>query len=86
VKEEMKKVFRFWMAKGVSGFRIDAINHLMEYEHLWDEPRNLDVSDEDSYSYVYHDYTLDLLETYDVVYEFRQVMEEWTAKYQTETK
>ncbi|MEQ8155386.1 MAG: alpha-glucosidase [Clostridiaceae bacterium] len=32
LREEMKNVIRFWMDKGVDGFRMDAINHL-EKDH-----------------------------------------------------
>jgi alpha-glucosidase len=37
----MLGVLRFWLAKGVDGFRIDAIHHLIEDEALADNPPNL---------------------------------------------
>jgi alpha-glucosidase len=36
----MLDVLRFWLARGVDGFRIDAIHHLIEDENLTDNPPN----------------------------------------------
>ena len=39
VREEMKKVLRFWLDLGVDGFRMDAVNHMAkDLEHFRDEP------------------------------------------------
>lgn len=38
VIEEMSNVLRFWLKKGASGFRMDALNFLFEFEDLRDEP------------------------------------------------
>lgn len=55
--------FRFWLGKGVAGFRIDAVNHLFEVEDLRDEPRNPSDNDPESYGYLTHDYTCNLVST-----------------------
>ncbi|CAG9784092.1 unnamed protein product [Diatraea saccharalis] len=84
VVEEMKNVIRFWLDKGVAGFRVDAINHLFEVDkELFggkypDEPRTGD-EDPDSYGYVDHIYTRDQDETYDMVYQWRDVLDEYKA-------
>ncbi|GBN47325.1 Maltase 1 [Araneus ventricosus] len=39
VRSEMEKVLKFWLDKGVDGFRIDAASHIFEDERLLDEPR-----------------------------------------------
>ena len=36
----MQDVFRFWLARGVDGFRIDAIGTLFENHYDRDEPRS----------------------------------------------
>ena len=36
----MQQVLRFWLARGVDGFRVDAIHHLIEDADLTDEPLN----------------------------------------------
>ncbi|MBV9754248.1 MAG: DUF3459 domain-containing protein [Hyphomicrobiales bacterium] len=38
----MLDVLRFWFDRGVDGFRVDAIHHLFEDEHLRDDPVNPD--------------------------------------------
>jgi alpha-glucosidase len=61
VVEEMKNVLRFWLAKGVSGFRIDAVNHLFEVTDWRDEPPTGTDDDPLSYGYTHHWYTKDLV-------------------------
>ena len=34
VRAAMLAVLRFWLDRGVDGFRVDAIHHLIEAEHL----------------------------------------------------
>ncbi|CAH0689934.1 unnamed protein product, partial [Chilo suppressalis] len=85
VVEEMKNVIRFWLDKGVAGFRVDAINHLFEVDkELFggkypDEPRT-GSEDPDSYDYLHHIYTKDQEETYGMVYQWREVLDEYKAK------
>ena len=40
VRAAMLAVLRFWLDRGVDGFRVDAIHHLIEAEHLKDNPPN----------------------------------------------
>jgi alpha-glucosidase len=40
VVEAMLNVLRFWIERGVDGFRVDAIHHLIEREDLADNPPN----------------------------------------------
>ena len=40
VETELQKVLKYWMAKGVDGFRTDALNHLIKDEQFRDEPPN----------------------------------------------
>jgi alpha-glucosidase len=42
VRRAMLDVLRFWFARGVDGFRVDAIHHLIEDEELRDNPPNPD--------------------------------------------
>lgn len=44
VEEEMKRIMKYWLSKGVDGFRIDAMNHLFEDLDLEDEPTNPDYT------------------------------------------
>ncbi|EDW10123.2 maltase A3 [Drosophila mojavensis] len=85
VVEAMKDVLRFWLRKGVYGFRIDAVPHVFEIApdkdgNYPDEPRNEYVSDPEDYSYLQHIYTTNQPETIDLVYQFREVIEEMNAE------
>lgn len=40
VQKAMFDILRFWMKRGVNGFRSDAIHHLMKDEKFRDEPEN----------------------------------------------
>lgn len=42
VVKEMKKVVDFWLTKGIDGFRVDAIAHIVEDLQLRDDPQNTD--------------------------------------------
>ena len=45
VRAAMYGALRFWLNKGVDGFRLDTIHHLFEDEHLRDNPLNPDFHD-----------------------------------------
>ncbi|XP_053600374.1 maltase A1-like [Plodia interpunctella] len=87
VVQEMKDIIRFWLGKGVAGFRVDAVNCLFEVDkELFngaypDEPPSgrTDV-DDGSYDSLDHIYTKDRNETYYMVYEWRDVFEEFKAQ------
>ncbi|XP_034106727.1 maltase A3 [Drosophila albomicans] len=85
VVEAMKDVLRFWLRKGVYGFRIDAVPHVFEVAAdstgNWpDEPRNEYVTDPEDYSYLDHIYTTNQPETIDLVYQFREVIDDIDAE------
>uniref|UniRef100_UPI002102C300 alpha-amylase family glycosyl hydrolase n=1 Tax=Geminicoccus flavidas TaxID=2506407 RepID=UPI002102C300 len=42
VRDAMLDVLRFWFERGVDGFRVDAIHHLIEDEELRNNPPNPD--------------------------------------------
>lgn len=82
VVAEMKEVLRFWMNRGVSGFRIDAVPHLFEIEpatngSLPDEPLSGTCTDPTSFCYLNHIYTQNRPETFDMVYQWRAVMDQF---------
>lgn len=77
----MTKVFRFWLSKGVAGFRIDAINHLFEDAKFRDEPLSNKTKDPNSHEYTEHIYTKDLPEMYEMVYKFREIADEYQEEY-----
>uniref|UniRef100_A0A8C1LDI1 Amino acid transporter heavy chain SLC3A1 n=1 Tax=Cyprinus carpio TaxID=7962 RepID=A0A8C1LDI1_CYPCA len=60
VIEEMTDIIHFWLKKGVDGFRMDAVKHMLEAAHLRNEPQvdtDQDPSTVDTEFELYHDYT-----------------------------
>lgn len=54
----MKDVLTYWLDQGAAGFRVDAINHLVENINFLDEPIN-DNRDPNAYGYTHKIYTKD---------------------------
>lgn len=80
VVEKMKNVLRFWLSRGVAGFRIDAVPHLYEieadiYGNYQDEPLSNACTDPLSHCYLNHIYTQNLNETFDMVYQWRELID-----------
>ncbi|XP_011307786.1 maltase 1 [Fopius arisanus] len=87
VQEEMKDIIRFWLDKGIDGFRVDAIPHLFEVEDLRNEPRtNLPGVVDGEYAYLDHFYTKDQPETYDVVKSWVKLMNDYANASNTDEK
>lgn len=95
VVKEMKEVLKFWLAKGVSGFRIDAVPFMYEIEAdpitggYKDEPRNPapeTCPDSNDHCYLQHVYTQDQPETYDMLYQWRELCEEFKKEHGGDTR
>ncbi|XP_055852300.1 maltase A1-like [Episyrphus balteatus] len=92
VVEEMKNVMRFWLAKGISGFRIDACPFLFEVDldrnGLYaDEPAvTSGCPDPDDYCHLQHIYTNDLPETMDMIYQWRELTDSFKKENGSDTK
>lgn len=80
VVDEMHEIILFWLMKGVDGFRIDAVNHMFEASDFPNEPLSQRRAEPDSYSYLDHIYTKDLLECYDMVQNWRNLLDKYSQK------
>lgn len=91
VVDEMKNVLRYWLDKGVAGFRIDAVTEFFEIEPdengiypdeelsgLSDDPENRD--------YLKHVFGSDRPETIDMIFQWRQVMDEYQRTHGGDTR
>lgn len=58
VKHELKKVLKFWLDKGVDGFRVNAAQFLLEDESFNDEPENSNYNNMSDPTYDMLDHTL----------------------------
>ncbi|KAM0734205.1 Alpha-glucosidase [Formica fusca] len=76
VVRAMKDVLRFWLDKGVDGFRVDAVPHLCEDVRFLDEPLTGNPNPDD-YGYTDKIYTKDQPRTYEMVKGWREVMDEY---------
>ncbi|CAO1440858.1 unnamed protein product [Diamesa hyperborea] len=98
VVQEMKNVILFWLKKGIEGFRIDAVPYMFEVnadpkgnypdELPMNDPNsnNPNCQDKDDYCYLIHSYTQDQPETYDMIFQWRQLMTDFVTKSGGETK
>lgn len=74
VLQEILSIMRFWYQKGVDGFRLDAIQPLVEDERFLDEPINPDyIPGQPDHARHLHVYTLDQPETHHVLEEMRKL-------------
>lgn len=92
VVEMMHSVLRFWLRRGVAGFRVDAVPYLFEVRpdaagNYPDEPRaGGSANDPTDYGYLRHIYTTDQEETVDMVYEWRRTLDEFRRANGVEAK
>lgn len=77
VLEEM----RFWLEKGVNGFRVDVMWHLIKDEYLRDNPDNPDYKEkEPTYNRLQPVYSTDQPEVHDVVELMRDLTDEYPER------
>ncbi|KAK9308580.1 hypothetical protein QLX08_001445 [Tetragonisca angustula] len=77
VKREMEAILRFWLDKGIDGFRIDAMKYIYEDQRLLDEPLSGLTDDPNAIEYTQKIYTTDLQSTYDILPTWRQILDEY---------
>lgn len=83
-----QEVIRYWLDQGIDGFRVDAVPYIMEDPLFRDEPladgySEYDVND---WNCLNHTYTKDMDGTYEIVYQFREVVDQYKAEHNTSTK
>lgn len=78
VRDEFKKVARFWLRKGADGLRVDSAIYLIEDTENWpDNPANPNWRPgDDPFDKLLHTYTRSLPESAEIVKDWRQVAEE----------
>ncbi|XP_063232111.1 maltase 2-like [Bacillus rossius redtenbacheri] len=81
VVQEIKDVMRYWLDQGMDGFRVDAVTFLFEDEQLRDEPLSGDPGAEPTdQSYLKHVYTQNQPATFDMVQQWRALLDEYSSK------
>ncbi len=82
VREAMYDVMRFWLDRGVDGFRVDVMWHMVKDERFPDNPPNpdYDPSTMSPYHEVIPTYSADQPEVHEVVAEMREVIDEYDER------
>ncbi|XP_026469493.1 maltase A1-like [Ctenocephalides felis] len=88
LRNQMKDVLRFWLDKGVDGFRVDAIPHLVEGQDSNGEFVDEPVVGQDplDYGYTLKTQTKDHPMTYTMVYEWREVLDQHQKEHGGDTR
>lgn len=73
----MQDVMRFWLNKGVDGFRVDVIHLLMKDEQLRNEPENPTWDGVHVHEKLRHVHTRDLPDVHPLIKQLRVVMDEY---------
>ncbi len=81
VRFTMLGVLRFWLDRGVDGFRIDALRQVIKDEEFRDNPPNPSYTpDQGPYQSLLPIYSTDRPEVHDVIRELRQIMDAYPEK------
>jgi alpha-glucosidase len=75
----MIEILKYWLEQGADGFRIDAINHLFEVEELFNEDYINPQGDKTSYDNLKHTNTMNRPESYEFIYDVREMMDKYVA-------
>lgn len=82
VHDAMFKVLRFWLDRGVDGFRVDAVSRLLKDDRFRDNPPNPSyTSDQPPYYRLLQTYSADLPEVHDIIREMRTVLDEYGDRF-----
>jgi alpha-glucosidase len=81
VQEAMLDVLRFWLDRGVDGFRVDVIWHIVKDEQFRDNPPNETWQPTDSpHNQVLATYTTDRPEVHDIIGKMRAVLDSYPER------
>ncbi|EDS26387.1 alpha-amylase [Culex quinquefasciatus] len=91
VVQEMKDVLSFWLDVGVDGFRIDSVGCMFEVPadengDFPDEPLSGTTEDQEDFDYLKHIHTIDRPENVEMVYEWRQLLEDYQKEHGGDTR
>jgi len=81
VRQAIYDVMRFWLRKGVDGFRVDVIWHLIKDAAFRDNPPNPNYREgRPPHEKILTQYSADQPEVHEVIAEMRQVIDEFDAR------
>ncbi len=80
VRQAMLDVMRFWLDKGVDGFRVDVIWLMMKDPEFRDEPLNPDWDGVVAFDELKHIYTAGLPEVHELIRDMRAVLDAYDER------
>ncbi|KAK0143589.1 Neutral and basic amino acid transport protein rBAT [Merluccius polli] len=83
VRQAMIDIVRFWLEKGVDGFRMGAVKRLLEATHLRNEPQTDPRKPPESFPSewdLHHDYTTSQLGLHQLLQEWRAEMDTYSRE------
>ena len=81
VRRTIHDVMRFWLSKGVDGFRVDVVWHLIKDAEFRDNPPNPDFrAGQPPHQRILPLHTADQSEVHDVIVEMRRVIDEFDSR------
>ena len=80
VKAEIFKIIRYWLDKGVDGFRLDASSVYSKDKYYRFNPMKFDATDENNYDNQHHLYNKNQPENHQIIKEIRSIIDEYNNK------
>lgn len=81
VQEAMFNVMRFWLDKGVDGFRVDVMWHMIKDDQLRDNPPNPDYQQfMSTYDQLLPVYSTDQQEVHDIIRKMRKILDAYEER------
>jgi alpha-glucosidase len=81
VREAIYNVIRFWLDRGVDGFRVDVLWHLIKDKQLRDNPKNPGYEEHMStYDQLLPVYSTDQPEVHEIVREMRSILNKYKER------
>ena len=77
VREAVYDIVRFWLDRGVDGFRLDASSVYSKDFYFRDNPMKYGASDKNDYNNYHHLYDKNLPENHQIIREIRAVVDEY---------
>jgi alpha-glucosidase len=77
VRSAIHRVVRFWLDRGVDGFRLDASSVYAKDEQFRNNPLKFGAKHQNPYDNQYHLYDKDLPENHVIIRELRQIFDEY---------
>jgi alpha-glucosidase len=82
VQEAMMDVMRFWMKRGVDGFRVDVIYHMIKDDQFRDNPPNPHYQPgQPTFDSYLAEHSTDRPEVHDIIEQMRRVIDEYEDRF-----